>query len=91
MDHLFLFHAPNNSRFCSGVFLTVDIAEEWIKKHKLSGVLTKYPVDIGIYDWALKNGNFVVTQEKQKQPDFIGGFSSATLEHYHYEDGICLD
>ena len=70
---------------------SIKNAEDWISKHRLSGVLTKYPVDIGIYDWDIENNKFVPKKESQFTHDFIGGFSSATQEHYHYEDSKCLD
>jgi hypothetical protein len=85
---LFLFHCPNHGRLCSGVFETKEIAESWIKKHGLSGVLTKYPLDVGVFDWAIENGLFKPKNEKHLSPDFIGSFTSASQEHYHYENGL---
>lgn len=35
-------------RVTSGVFSTLENAEAWIARHKLSRVLTKYPVDVGV-------------------------------------------
>jgi hypothetical protein len=40
-------------RFPSGVFSTREKAEAWINQHGLSGVLTKYPLDEGAWDWAI--------------------------------------
>lgn len=71
----------------SGVFSSKDSAESWISDHYLTGVLTSYPVDIGIYEWAIEKGYFNPTKEHHKSPDFIQNFSSANLEHYHYENG----
>jgi hypothetical protein len=79
----------SNSNFPGGVFSKREIAEEWIAKHKLSGVLTKYPVDEGIYDWSLANGTFKIKKEEQTNAEFIQRFSSAAQEHDHYEDGKC--
>ncbi|OQP63263.1 hypothetical protein A3860_25580 [Niastella vici] len=76
------------SHFPSGVFSKKEIADAWIAKHKLTGVLTKYPVDEGVYDWSLANGTFKIKKEEQTKPEFIQRFSSASQEHYHYEDGI---
>jgi hypothetical protein len=90
MNYLFLFHTTR-STFCGGVFSEREIAEKWIAKYSLSGVLTKYPVDVGVYDWAIENGKFTPKKEGQFMPDFIGGFSTAGQEHYHYADGKCLD
>ena len=47
-----------NSRFSSGVFSSRETAESWIRRNRLSGVLTKYPVDTAVYDWAIPEGVF---------------------------------
>ncbi|BFO57070.1 hypothetical protein [Acidovorax sacchari] len=76
-----------NSKFPSAAFSSLELAEEWIAKHKLSGVLTNYPIDRPVYEWAIENGHFNPKNEKERSPQFIGRFSSATQEHIHYEDG----
>jgi hypothetical protein len=75
------------SNFPSGVFTTRELAEQWIRKNSLTGTLTRYPLDVGVYEWSLLNGGFTPKREEQKTPLFIGRFSSASQEHYHYEDG----
>ena len=54
-------------------------------------MLTKYPINQGVFDWAneknitnLKPEKFA---EKSNDPIFIGGFTTASMEHFHYEDG----
>jgi hypothetical protein len=89
-NFIWIFHGAK-SQFSSGVFTKTTIAEEWIKKHKLTGMLTKYPIDIGTYNWAIENNLFTVKKESQKEPLFIQGFSSASQQHHHYEDGIRQD
>lgn len=74
--------------FPGGVFTCLETAEAWISANRLTGVLTAYPLDTGIYDWATSKGYFMPKRDDQKSPDFIGRFSSASQEHYHYEDGI---
>ena len=76
-----------NAQFPSGVFSSRERAEEWIQKHRLTGTLTKYPVDMSVYDWAIENGLFKLKDEENKSAHFIQRFSSAKQEHYHYEDG----
>lgn len=78
----------SNSRFPSGVFLSKSLAKEWIQYNKLTGVLTLYPVNISVYDWAIKNGLFVPSSEEQKTPEFVQKFSSGSQEHYHFENGV---
>lgn len=72
---------------CSGVFSTKEKAEEWIKKYSLTGMLTIYPVDEAAYDWALRMGFFKIKKENDSSPEFIGKFSSASQEHWHYTNG----
>ena len=73
--------------FPSGVFSGREKAEDWIRLHKLSGTLTEYPLDMGVYDWAIENGFFTPRKDHQLKADFIGTFSSASQKHDHYVNG----
>lgn len=75
------------SRFPSGIFSRKEIAEDWISINSLSGILTLYPLDEGIFDWAIKKGLFFPTKNNEREPLFIQKFTSASQEHYHYENG----
>ncbi len=86
MNEVWVFDGAR-SRFPSGVFRQRATAEEWIRKHKLTGTLTLYPLDVGVYEWAIERGFFQPRREDQRAPDFIQRFSSASQEHYHYENG----
>ncbi|MCE3226470.1 MAG: hypothetical protein K0S32_1021 [Bacteroidetes bacterium] len=77
----------SNSTFPGGVFLDFDSANNWIKKHHLSGTLNVYPVNVGLYDWAIQRGYFEIKKEDHSNPAFIEKFTSASLEHYHFENG----
>lgn len=79
----------SSGKFPSAVFSKKELANAWIKQHKLTGILTAYPVDISIYDWAIDKGYFSPSKDEQTRSEFIGRFSSASQEHYHYEDGKC--
>lgn len=74
-------------RFSSGVFSGKEVAEKWILEKRLTGILTEYPIDEGVYDWAISNGFFVPKNDHEKSSVFIGGFSCAQQKHVHYEDG----
>jgi len=50
------------ARFASAVFISQKLVENWIKKFSLSGVLTAYPVNIDVYEWAVKK---VFLQQKK--------------------------
>jgi hypothetical protein len=72
--------------FPSGVFSTLDIAEEWIKLHGLSGTITLYRLDVGAYEWAVANCYFKPRKPHHGTPEFIGRFAGGDV-HYHYESG----
>jgi hypothetical protein len=86
-DYIYIFHGKN-ARMCSAVFSSIEEAEKWIKLHNLSGILTKYIIDIPVYKWAVEQNHFQIKQERHKSPEFIQKFTSAYQEHYHYENGI---
>lgn len=83
---VWVFHGMGG-RFTSGVFSSRERAEAWIASHQLTGVLTCYPVDKGVYDWSIQSGFFKVKKDEQLKAEFIQKFTSASQEHYHYEDG----
>jgi hypothetical protein len=75
------------ANFPSGAFTSRDSAEAWIEKHSLSGTLTRYPIDVSVYDWAVSKTYFKPSKDEHISSDFIARFSSASQEHYHYENG----
>ena len=85
MDGVWVFNGGGT--FPAGVFTTRENAEAWIARHRLTGTLTKYPLDVGLYEWALERGAFKPKRPDQSGPAFVARFSSASLEHYHYTDG----
>lgn len=76
------------STFPSGVFLTRELAEAWISSHELSGALTAYTVNTGVYDEAVRTGAFVPSKASEKTPEFVQHFSDARQEHFYYKQGI---
>jgi hypothetical protein len=78
MTFVWLFHGEGG-KFASGVFSSRENAERWIQAHRLSGVLTRYPLDEGSYQWALANGTFTVKRAAQSSPEFIQRFAD---DHY---------
>ena len=86
MEDVWVFQAPG-ANFASGVFADLADAEHWIAAHRLTGTLTKYPVGIGVYEWCIARGTFKPKKPGDSTPAFIGSFSSAYQEHYHYENG----
>ena len=84
--HVWIFNG-SKGKFPGGIFSRLDIAEQWIRDNQLNGVLTRYPLDIGSFDWAKAEGLVSEKLESRTDSEFIGSFSSASFEHYHYEDG----
>lgn len=73
--------------FPGGVFTTRELAEKWIAENSLNGCLTRFPLDEGFYDWAIRVGVFEPKKEHEFSPEFKAKFSCASSEHYHYENG----
>jgi len=86
MEYIFVF-TGNKAMFPSGVFLSFNKAKEWIEQNKLSGVLNKMPVNIGLYDWAIENDFFTPKKDYHKESRFIESFTCASMEHWHFEKG----
>jgi hypothetical protein len=82
-----VFHDLSSGRFAGGVFAERGQAEAWIEKHSLSGVLTLYPVGVGVYDWAIEKGLFTPKRPHESEASFVGSFTTASQPHHHYEDG----
>lgn len=72
----------------AGLFSTRELAEQWILRHQVTGVLTRYPMDQALYDWAIAEGHFAPKFPSQQRSEFVQRFTSAYAEHYHYVDGI---
>jgi hypothetical protein len=86
MKSIWVFNG-DKSRFSSGVFSSQEKAEESIAKHKLSGILTEYPIDILVYEWAIINEYFKPKHDYHTTPKYKQSFTSLRQEHFHYEDG----
>ncbi|AXQ22868.1 hypothetical protein BEN71_12640 [Acinetobacter wuhouensis] len=67
-----------------GCFINKNDAEQYILENKLKCMLTRYPVDITIYDWVIKNELWLPKNDLQKNSKFRARFSSAYLEHHHF-------
>ena len=74
--------------FPGGIFLSLEKAEAWISHYHLAGVLTRYPLDQGSFDWAQKKGWVPERKIASLDPDFIASFSSGCFDHFHYENGV---
>ncbi len=78
----------SRASFPSAIFSSKEKAVQWIEKYKISGMLSKYPIDISIYDWTIMKGFFKPKRDVQKTPDFIQSFSTVYIEDSQYVDGI---
>ncbi len=87
---VWVFHA-HGSHYAGGVWPDVASAERCIAKHRLTGVLTAYPLGECCFDWAVRKrctGMKVgILEEKSRDPAFIGSFTCPAQEHVSYEDG----
>lgn len=76
----------NHNHFPSSVFSSKEQAEEWIRSNRLAGTLTRYPLNISVYEWVQEHNYWRPTRDNQKTPEFIANFSSAYTGHEHYTD-----
>lgn len=77
----------DRARWPSGVFSSREAAVEWIAEHHLTGMITEYPVDVGVYEWAVTAGALRPSKPQHSSAGFIGGFTTAVQEHGHFTDG----
>lgn len=69
-----------------GVFSDLESAERWIEGHSLSGLLSEYPLDEGVFDWVSRTGRIEPAFAEAAPTGVIGSFRSH-LNHHHYEGG----
>ncbi len=77
-------------QFPVGLFDDLDKARAWIAHNRLSGVLTAYPLNAGVFDWAVEQGHVTLAlkvKADQNKPDFVATFTSASQQHFHFEVG----
>jgi hypothetical protein len=86
MNEVWVFHGTG-SHFANGIFTSQMQAEKYIAHYRLSGILTKYPVGLSAYDWALEKDVFQPHKQEHHEPSFIQRFTTPSQEHYHYEHG----
>lgn len=87
MEQVWIFNGNRNA-LPSAVFSSREQAEVWIAGQGLSGTLTAYPIDMGIYQWVIAQGHFAPYKPHHTAPDFIANFTSTHQEHYHYYKGL---
>ncbi len=80
----------SNSQFPGGIFSNMDSALAAISKWQLTGTLTEYPLDELVYDHAIKMEWFEPKTPKHCSPAWVGGFTSARQQHYHFENGSII-
>jgi hypothetical protein len=84
--------------FPAGVFSKREIAETWIRANKLSGTLTAYPLDQGVFDWAKEKGYLSdwtldtgpAPGVNEGAPRVVGRFSTGHQPHFHFSDGVLV-
>ena len=86
LDSVWVFNGTG-ARLPSAVFSSKEVASRWIEQHGLSGLLTSYPLDESMYDWAVRTGNFTPKRETHASAAFIQSFTSAARDHVHFENG----
>ena len=71
------------------IWSSLDAAHKYIHDNQLSGALTRYEVDVPIYDWAKDSGAFKPSKDQQRSVKFRQTFSNQYQEHYNFREGHC--
>ncbi|SCL38098.1 hypothetical protein GA0070624_6096 [Micromonospora rhizosphaerae] len=82
---VWVFHGEG-ARFASGVFASRADGLDWVAQHRLTGILSEYPLGEGCYDWALARGRFRPSKPHHGKPGHVAEFSPS-LDHVHVTDG----
>lgn len=77
----------DTARLPSAVFSTLERAQAWIARHRISGLVTQYPLDVPVIDWAVAQGVYSPKPGDEHDTWKIQTFTSAAQRHYHYVDG----
>ncbi len=62
-------------------FRTLAAGDRWVRTLKPSGMLTEYPMNIGVFEWATARGVFKPRRDDQRATPFIETFSDASQAH----------
>lgn len=81
---IFVFHGVD-AKFAAGVFESLHDAKRSIATHKMSGMLTRYSMNETAYDYAIRS-EFFLPKPTQSE-SFVQKFTSASQEHYHFQNG----
>lgn len=87
-DQVFIWVFVGELKTPGAVFSDLALAEQWIAKWSLSGLLTRYPLNTGAYDWAVAHQRFSPKKPEHTSGEFVGSFVGAWMEHHHYENGM---
>lgn len=88
IDFIWIFKGDGASPFPAAVFSTKEKAVKWIEKSGVSGVLMKYPLNVSLYEWAIKAGFFTPKNEMHESGEFIQSFTCASIVDFRFENGV---
>lgn len=87
IDYVWVF-TGNHNHFPAACFSNYNKAIQWIRTIEGTGTLTRYPLNVSVYDWAIDGSFFSPAYPSQMTGDFKSNFSSAYLRHSHFVNGI---
>lgn len=96
MTCIFVFHGAG-SRFANAAFSTKELAEAWIARHALTGLLTGYVLDSPAFDHKLIDGTLPSYTRRAATSDDARIKSKAPQTysdgavHFHYFYGVGRD
>lgn len=83
---VWVFHGEG-AMFAAGVFRSAEDGLRWAEQHRVTGILTEYPVGDGCYDIAVERGTLTPKRPHHGTPSHVAQFSPGWTRHIHIEDG----
>jgi hypothetical protein len=85
-ETVWIFHGER-AQFASAVFTSEADALSWASTHRVSGIVTEYPVGDGCYDLAVARGSFTPSKPHHGTPEHVAAFSPGWTRHIHLMNG----
>jgi hypothetical protein len=85
-DTVWIFHGEQ-AQFAAAVFTSEADALSWAAAHRVSGIVTEYPVGNGCYDLAVARGSFTPSKPHHGTPEHVATFSPGWTRHIHLTNG----
>jgi hypothetical protein len=75
-------------RHAAGIFHSLEDASAWAARHRLTGIVTEYPLGDGCFDVAVRERRLSPSKLHHGTPANVAAFSPGWTRHVHIVDGV---